>query len=93
MPKNKTQGTFKIKNKLGLHARAAALFVKLSTRFESEIFVTKDGNKVNGKSIMGLLMLAAAKGSALEIEAIGEDSEKAIEKLGKLIDQGFNEKS
>ena len=86
------QGSFKIVNKLGLHARAAALFVKTSTPFESEIFVNKGKNRVNGKSIMGLLMLAAGKGSSIKIEAQGADAPVAIKKLGELIAQRFHEK-
>ena len=90
MPSKASQ-SFKIINKLGLHARAAALFVKLSSRFESEIFVIKNKNRVNGKSIMGILMLAAAQGSKITIEAIGVDAKIALEKLGQLVNQGFNE--
>ena len=84
--------TVKIVNELGLHARAAASFVKLSTRFQSEIFVEKGKTRVNGKSIMGLLMLAAGKGVKLELSAIGPDATVAIEKLALLVSKGFNEK-
>ncbi len=83
--------SFKIINKLGLHARAAALFVKTASRFQSEIFISKGHNRVNGKSIMGILMLAAALGSRIKIEAVGPDAAAALEKLGQLINRGFNE--
>ena len=84
--------TFKITNKLGLHTRAAALFVKVAGHFRSEIMVTKGKQTINGKSIMGILTLAAACGSHIKVEAIGIDSLEAIEKIGELIKQGFNEK-
>ncbi len=83
--------SFKIINKLGLHARAAALFVKLASRFESEITIIKGKNRVNGKSIMGILMLAAAQGSKITLEAVGPDAKQALEKLGQLVNDGFNE--
>lgn len=83
--------TFKIKNRLGLHARAAAKFVNLSSKYDSEIFIEKDGQSVNGKSIMGILILAAACGSTVKVTAKGDDSAKAVEAIGKLIDEGFGE--
>ena len=83
--------TFTIKNKLGLHARAAALFVQLSNKFDSEILVEKSGQEVNGKSIMGILILAATQGSKITVKADGQDAAVAIEELGKLIDAGFGE--
>lgn len=83
--------TFTIKNKLGLHARAAALFVQLSNKFDSEIMVEKSGQEVNGKSIMGILILAATQGSKITVKADGQDAEAAMEALGKLIDDGFGE--
>ena len=82
----------KIVNTLGMHARAAATFVKLANRFESEIFVTKGKTRINGKSIMGLLMLAAGKGTKIRIEATGTDAKAAVLKLEKLVINGFNEK-
>jgi phosphocarrier protein len=90
MDSNQVQ-TFTIKNKLGLHARAAALFVQLSNKFSSEILVEKSGQEVNGKSIMGILILAATQGSKITIKADGQDAGAAIEALGKLIDDGFGE--
>jgi phosphocarrier protein len=83
--------TFTIKNRLGLHARAAALLVKTANRFSSEIIIEKDGIEVNGKSIMGILMLAAAKGSKITLKAEGKDAAEAIQSLGKLIENKFGE--
>ncbi|MCX5715902.1 MAG: HPr family phosphocarrier protein [Candidatus Omnitrophica bacterium] len=74
-----------IKNKQGLHARPAALFVQIANKFESVISVTKDDQEVNGKSIMGILMLAAEKGSQIHIKADGKDAQRALEELEKLI--------
>ena len=74
-----------IRNKLGLHARPAALFVQLANKFDSEITVRKGKNEVNGKSIMGILMLAAGKGSKICISAEGDDAEEALKELEKII--------
>ena len=82
---------FMIKNKLGLHARAAAMFVRLSNRFSSDIKLIKDGYEVNGKSILGILSLAAIKGSELKIVTTGEDAEEALGEIEKLIESGFGE--
>ncbi len=78
-------------NKLGLHARAAAHFVQTASQFQSEIYLTKDDKKVNGKSIMGILMLAAAKGSIVTVEAEGPDAEEGVEALLTLINNRFGE--
>ena len=78
-------------NKLGIHARPAALFVKTANRFQCDIFVEKDGEKVNGKSIMGLMMLAAGPGSKLIIHAQGPDASKAIAEIESLIKRKFDE--
>jgi phosphocarrier protein len=83
--------TFTIKNRLGLHARAAALLVKTANRFVSEITLEKDGLEVNGKSIMGILMLAASKGSKITLKVNGKDSAQAIQALGRLIEDKFGE--
>ncbi len=83
--------TFTIKNRLGLHARAAALLVKTANRFTSEIAIEKDGLEVNGKSIMGILMLAASKGSKITLKVNGKDSTQAIQVLGQLIEEKFGE--
>lgn len=82
---------FTIVNKLGLHARASALLVKNSTRFHADIRIEREGVEVNGKSIMGIMMLAAAKGSAIRLKIEGEDEEEAMSVLGELITNGFGE--
>lgn len=78
-------------NKLGLHARAAARFVKLAGQFKAAISVTKDGATVSGLSIMGLMMFAAGLGSTLEIRATGDDAERAVEALVALVNGKFDE--
>ncbi len=80
-----------IKNTLGLHARPAALFVQLANKFQSEIFVEKKEQKVNGKSIMGIMTLAAGKGQKITITANGNDAEEAIKALEKLLKDKFGE--
>jgi phosphocarrier protein HPr len=82
---------FIIKNRLGLHARAAAQLVQTANRFRSEIMIEKEGLEVNGKSIMGILMLAAPIGSRIGVRADGEDADAAMTAIGKLIDDGFGE--
>jgi len=84
--------TFLIINKLGLHARAAAQLVKLAEQFSSEVKIGKDDQVVNGKSIMGLMMLAASHGSTIDIEARGDDEEAALDAIGALIAARFNER-
>lgn len=74
-----------VKNKTGLHARPAALFVQIANKFDSDITIIKDEQEVNGKSIMGILMLAAEKGSKITIMADGEDAEKAVEELSEIL--------
>ncbi len=85
------EGTFTIVNKLGLHARASALFVKTATQFSSDIKLGREGVEVNGKSIMGIMMLAAAKGSIVTLRIEGADEVEAMTALGELIDNGFGE--
>jgi phosphocarrier protein HPr len=80
-----------IVNRLGLHARPAAEFVKTANRFQAHIVVRKDDLEVNGKSIMGMMMLAAECGSALLIRADGDDAEQAVEALLALVARGFGE--
>lgn len=82
---------FTIKNRLGLHARAAAQLVQTANRFRAEVTVEKDGLEVNGKSIMGILMLAAPQGSRISVAVAGEDAEQAMTAIGQLIDDGFGE--
>ncbi len=80
-----------IANKLGIHARPAALFVKTANRFACDIFVEKDGEKINGKSIMGLMMLAAGPGSRLTLHVRGADAQAAITELSALVQRKFDE--
>ncbi len=80
-----------IENKLGLHARPAAIFVQTANKFKSDIRVEKDGQEINGKSIMGIMMLAAGQGSTIIIKVEGEDAEEAIKKLEELILGKFGE--
>ncbi len=80
-----------IKNKLGLHARPAAMFVRIANQFSSEITVEKDNEQVNGKSIMGLMMLAAGCGSILSVTAQGNDADEALKALADLAERKFDE--
>ncbi len=82
---------FTIRNRLGLHARAAALLVKTANRFSADVTVEKDGVEVNGKSIMGILMLAASRGTKITLKAEGKDALQAMQALGKLIENKFGE--
>jgi phosphocarrier protein HPr len=78
-------------NRLGLHARPAAMFVRIASRYRSEVWVEKEGERINGKSIMGLMMLAAGQGSKLTICCEGPDADKVMEELEALSQQKFNE--
>src|ERR1700730_13896958 len=78
-------------NRLGLHARPAAMFVRIASRHRSEVWVEKEGEQINGKSIMGLMMLAAGQGSTLTIRCEGPDADKVMEELEELIRNKFNE--
>jgi phosphocarrier protein len=80
-----------IKNRLGLHARAAALFVQAVTPFDAEITVSKDDQTVNGKSILGLMMLAAGQGTSIAVAAQGPDAEAAVNAIATLIEEKFKE--
>jgi phosphocarrier protein len=80
-----------ITNKLGLHARASAKLSQLASRFKSEVWITRNGKRVNAKSIMGVMMLAAAKGSAIEIETSGADETDAMAAVAGLIQDKFGE--
>ena len=86
------EGILTITNRLGLHARAAAQFVKKATEFKAEVWVEKDGTRVNGKSIMGLLMLACPLGSSIIVSADGVDEVQAFEELKNLVEDGFGER-
>jgi phosphocarrier protein len=85
------QRTITISNKLGLHARASAKLTKLASSYRSEVFMTRNGRRVNAKSIMGVMMLAAGLGAQVEIEVDGEDEQAAMDALVALIDDKFGE--
>src|SRR5277367_788030 len=94
--KNKESGASMVKdlivgNKLGLHARPAAMFVRVANRFSSDILVEKDGEEINGKSIMGLMLLAAGCGSRLKVPVTGSDASEMIKALEELIARKFDE--
>src|SRR3954467_2752716 len=80
-----------VSNKLGIHARPAAMFVRIASKFECDVFVEKDGERVNGKSIMGLMMLAAGPGSKLLLLTEGPDAAKAVLELEALVKRNFDE--
>ena len=90
-PAQKIEKELTIVNRLGLHARPAAMFVRIASRHRAEIWVSKEGEEVNGKSIMGLMMLAAGHGSTVRIRCDGPDADRAMEELEDLIKAGFNE--
>ena len=80
-----------VQNKLGIHARPAAMIVRITNKFKSEVFVEKDEEQVNGKSIMGLMMLAAGKGSKVKFLATGEDAQQMLAELEQLFARKFDE--
>lgn len=86
-----TSRTVTIVNQLGMHARAAAKFVHLASRYDSRIVVGRQGREMDGKSIMGLLLLAAARGTSITISAEGPDEAAAVEALSELVTTGFGE--
>src|SRR5216110_1887211 len=87
----KVEKEIPIVNRLGLHARPAAMFVRIASRYRAEVWVAKESEEVNGKSIMGLMMLAAGQGSKLRIRCEGPDADKALQELEELINSKFNE--
>ncbi len=87
----RSEQSFLIANELGLHARAATLLVQTANRYEAEVEVEKDGTTVNGKSIMGVLMLVASKGTTITVRARGDDAEQAVAAVGTLILNKFDE--
>ncbi|MHB8420203.1 MAG: HPr family phosphocarrier protein [Myxococcales bacterium] len=91
MPETRVVRQLTVRNSHGLHARTAAILVKAANRFESEIQLEKEGSAVNGKSIMGVLMLAAAQGTILKVSAEGPDAAEAMETLAALFEAGFHE--
>ena len=90
-PQSKSAKELTIVNRLGLHARPSAMFVKTASRFKCEVWVEKDGEKVNGKSIMGLMMLAAGQGSKLLVSCEGTDGDKALAEIEEIIRRKFDE--
>jgi phosphocarrier protein len=80
-----------IENELGLHARAATMFVQVAAKYQSDILIIKDGREVNGKSIMGILTLVASKGTKIRVRATGSDAEAFIEAISKLVKDKFGE--
>ncbi len=90
-PAGEARRTVTICNKRGLHARAAARFVKLAWQFDAEVTVRKNGTTVSGRSIMGLMMLAAGPGTAIELAATGREAERAVAALADLVTGGFDE--
>ena len=90
-PQSKITRELIIINRLGLHARPSAMFVKTASRFKCEIWVEKDGERVNGKSIMGLMMLAAGQGSKLLLTCEGNDCDKALAEIEEIIRRKFDE--
>jgi phosphocarrier protein len=87
----KAQKEIAIVNRLGLHARPAALIVKVASRYRSDVWVKKENEEVNGKSIMGLMMLAAGQGSKLQVRCEGPDADRALDEIEQLINARFNE--
>lgn len=83
--------TVTVVNRLGMHARAAAKFVHLATKYQAQVRVSRDGREVDGKSIMGVLLLAAARGTTVSIGAVGVDEREAVEALAGLVSAGFGE--
>ena len=90
-PATKIKKELVVANKLGIHARPAAMFVKTANQFDCEVFVEKDGETVNGKSIMGLMMLAAGPGTTITVAASGDDAEAALAAITELVESKFNE--
>jgi len=86
-----TSQAVRVRNQLGMHARAAAKFVHLATRFEAKVRVARDRREMDGKSIMGILLLAAARGSTITISAEGADEQDAVSALVALVESGFGE--
>ncbi len=90
-PPPEHHATLEIKNRLGLHARAAVLLVQTANRYEADVTVSKDGQSVNGRSIMGIMMLAAEQGSSIDVTASGPQAEEVLAAIRELIEARFNE--
>ena len=91
MADDTVEKTCTVRNKMGLHARPAALIVQTANKFACDVTLEKDGQNVNGKSIMGVLMLAAAKGTTVMVRAEGDEAQKCAEAIAELFEKGFNE--
>ncbi len=87
----RVEKTVTIPNRLGIHARPASLLAQTAGRFQSQIWIEKDGIEVNARSILGLMMLVAGQGTEITIKAEGEDAEAAVEALAQLVEEGFGE--
>jgi phosphocarrier protein len=83
--------SFQVKNRLGLHARAATKLVQLAAKFPCEVTLSRDGQSANAKSVMGVLLLCGSQGSIVDIEADGDDADEAVREIGALIDDRFGE--
>ena len=90
-PTSEQHASLEIRNRLGLHARAAVLLVQTANRFEAEVAITKDGQSVNGRSIMGIMMLAAEQGSTIDVTTSGPQAAEALEAIRELVEAGFHE--
>lgn len=90
-PSEKVEKEITILNRLGVHARPSAMFVRVASRYRCDIWVSKEGEEINGKSIMGLMMLAAGQGSKLKVRAEGPDAAEAVREIEALIESRFNE--
>jgi len=90
-PVSKVIKRIEIKNKLGLHARAAALLVQTVNKFSAQVSLSKDGQTIDARSIMGVLTLAAAQGSKIQVEATGEDADRTVKAIERLVENRFNE--
>jgi phosphocarrier protein len=90
-PTAEQNASLEIRNRLGLHARAAVLLVQTANRFEAEVAISKDGQSVNGRSIMGIMMLAAEQGSTIDVTTSGPQAAEALEAIRELVEAGFHE--
>jgi len=90
-PMSEQHASLEIRNRLGLHARAAVLLVQTANRFEAEVAIGKDGQSVNGRSIMGIMMLAAEQGSTIDVTTSGPQAAEALEAIRELVEAGFHE--
>src|SRR5262249_59742913 len=90
-PSTEHRATLEIRNRLGLHARAAGLLVQTAKRFDANVTVSKDGQSVNGRSIMGIMMLAAEQGSSIDVTTSGPQADEALDAIRELVEARFNE--